>query len=110
MADQTSAGDRRDALERRLDLRIALTRLSVCDALASADLRADPVSAAILANAGRFDSAGQLKSAVMRQTGQSKPTVERRIADMVAAGVIARRGSGPASAISLPASSSLIPA
>jgi hypothetical protein len=88
--------DRDDEVLRRLDLLIALTRVGVRDALMreSRALGEDPVSAALLQQSEEWRPAGELKSLVVRETGQSEPTVKRRIADLVGRGALLRDGAG----------------
>jgi hypothetical protein len=86
------------ALEQKLDLLIALTRLSVRDQLQRdvAEIRQDPVSLAILQRVDEWIPAGKLKEAVRTATGQSDMTVKRRIADLVSRGALLREGTGSA--------------
>lgn len=81
---------------RRLDILIALTRVGVRDALAREThaLQQDPVSAALLRRTAEWKSAGSLKSEVVQETGQSEPTVKRRIAELVSRGALVREGAG----------------
>jgi predicted HTH transcriptional regulator len=85
-----------ESIERRLDLLIALTRIGVADALdrQRRAVRDDPVSFEIVRAAAEPVGAGQLKEHVRTATGQSKATVERRLADLVSTGALARHGSG----------------
>ena len=87
-----------DALAQKLDLLIALTRLSVRDQLGQelAAIREDPVSLAILRGVEDWVPAGKLKESVRAATGQSDMTVKRRIADLVSRGAVLREGAGPA--------------
>ena len=85
-----------DALERKLDLLIALTRISVTDALTKerGDLVDDPVSVALIRRSAEPTTSGALKDAVREDTGQSKATVERRMADLVSRGALIRHITG----------------
>jgi hypothetical protein len=85
-----------DELLRKLDLLIALTRVGVRDALAreSHALERDAVSTALLRHTDDWHAAGELKTVVMKATGQSEPTVKRRIAELVARGALLRKGAG----------------
>ncbi len=85
-----------EPLERKLDLLIALTRVGVREQLEAelAELKGDPVSSTILKNAAEEIAAGKLKTVVMKATGQSEPTVKRRLAELVARGAISRDGAG----------------
>jgi hypothetical protein len=84
------------ALEQKLDLLIALTRVGVRDQLGRERrlLDDDPVSREILRATDDWTSAGELKDAVRQATGQSEPTVKRRIGDLVSRGALLRRGAG----------------
>jgi predicted HTH transcriptional regulator len=84
------------ALEQKLDLLIALARVSVRDQLARERrlIDEDPVSAEILRATQDWTPAGKLKEDVRRATGQSEPTIKRRIADLVSRGALARQGAG----------------
>jgi hypothetical protein len=86
------------ALEQKLDLLIALTRVGVRDQLARERrmLDEDPVSREILRATDDWTSSGPLKDLVRRATKQSEPTVKRRIADLVSRGALLRRGAGSA--------------
>lgn len=83
----------------RLDTIIALLKLVHREPLAVARkelVEDDGVSAAVLeATAGGPVSAGSLKTNVAKATGQSEKTVQRRIADLVAMGALAKEGAGP---------------
>jgi hypothetical protein len=84
------------ALEHKLDLLIALTRVGVRDQLGRERrlLEEDPVSREILRATDDWTSAGELKDTVRQVTGQSEPTVKRRIGDLVSRGALQRRGAG----------------
>lgn len=88
--------DRDEEMVRRLDLLIALTRVGVRDALAreARALEQDAVSAALLRHSEDWRVAGALKALVIKETGQSEPTVKRRIADLVGRGALLRQGAG----------------
>jgi hypothetical protein len=87
-----------DALEQKLDLLIALTRLSVRAEVAQEldAIRNDAVLLAILRSVDDWIPAGKLKEGVRSATGQSDMTVKRRIADLVSRGALLRDGAGPA--------------
>jgi hypothetical protein len=55
----------------------------------------DAVTAAILTNTSGWTAAGVLKQASMRASGQSEPTVKRRLNRLVELGALERRGQGP---------------
>lgn len=83
-------------LERKLDLLIALQRVAHREELEALreTLLQDKVSREILRATGDSIDAGALKKQVMRRASASKPTVERRIAELVGLGAIQRSGSG----------------
>jgi hypothetical protein len=85
-----------DEVLRRLDLLIALTRVGVRDALIreSRALETDRVSAALLRSSENWTSAGELKKQAIKVSGQSEPTVKRRISELVSRGALLREGSG----------------
>ena len=55
----------------------------------------DETSAEILRRAPRWTAAGELKQAVVKSTGQSEPTVKRRLNKLTELGALDRRGQGP---------------
>jgi Fic family protein len=84
-------------IEEKLDRLIALVRLAYRVDIESARkaVLADPVNAAILELAAdQSRAAGDLKAEVQRFTGQSDRTVTRRIADLVAQGLLVQSGAG----------------
>lgn len=85
-----------ESLEKKLDLLIALTRVGVRQQLEAElkEIESDPVSKTILKQSHEEIAAGQLKTAVMKATKQSEPTVKRRLAELVARGALARAGAG----------------
>jgi DNA-binding transcriptional regulator PaaX len=87
-----------ESIERQLELLIALTRVGVRDQLAKERrlLFEDDVNRAILMASEDWISAGKLKEAVQRETGQSEPTVKRRLSELVSRGALIRRGAGRA--------------
>lgn len=81
----------------RLDAIISILKLAHSEALtqARASTLADNVSAAILeATAEDFVASGDLKRDIARATEQSEKTVQRRIADLAAMGVLEKRPTG----------------
>lgn len=93
--DMTDLGN----VERKLDLLIALTRIGLSDALARErqKINSDPVFTAVLRAAAEPIAPGLLKDRVRAETCQSKATVERRIAELVARGALVREsGNGGA--------------
>jgi predicted HTH transcriptional regulator len=85
-----------DAIIQRLDKLIAILQLAHQDAIEEARVRilSDKVNKAVLELAADWTSAGDLKKAAMQKTKQSQPTVERRIAGLVAQGVLEKQGAG----------------
>jgi hypothetical protein len=86
-----------NALEDKLDLLIALLRVAHGAPLEErrAEVLSDPVSEAIMRAAARdWVDAGTLKTKAAKSGNASKPTAERRIAELVADGVLRRAGSG----------------
>jgi hypothetical protein len=86
-----------DNLEAKLDLLIGLLRLAYREPLEQrrTDILSDPASKAILQLAARdWVDAGELKSVAAKRAKVSKPTVERRIAELVGDGVLRRAGAG----------------
>lgn len=81
----------------RLDTIIALIKLAHRESLASVrqDLMDDVSGAVLDATAGGPVGAGSLKTKVAKATGQSEKTVQRRIAELVALGALAKDGAGP---------------
>lgn len=88
-----------EEITRRLDTIISLIKLAHHESLseARADALSDPVTAALVeAASGEFLSAGKLKGVVAKATRQSEKTVQRRISDLVAMGVLEKRPTGQA--------------
>jgi Fic family protein len=85
-------------LARRLDTIIAILQLAHRDEIESArsTIRGDKVKAAILDGAKNWTPAGKLTSAVKAKTKQSSATVNRRITELLATGVLEKQGGGPA--------------
>ncbi|HKP91195.1 MAG TPA: hypothetical protein VJT75_14620 [Thermoleophilaceae bacterium] len=83
-------------MEQKLDLLIALTRVGVRHQLEAElkEIESDPVGKAILQKARDEIAAGPLKTAVMKATKQSEPTVKRRLGELVARGALSRTGAG----------------
>lgn len=86
------------AIEDKLDLLIGLMRVAYREPLRAERDRilSDPVSKAILfATEGDWVDAGELKRIAAAKCKVSKPTAERRIAELLADGTLLRVGSGP---------------
>jgi hypothetical protein len=82
----------------RLDRLIAMFALANRDALTQVarEVRSDNVNAALLdATADDWVPAGALTEAVAKSTKVSPRTVRTRTAELLAAGALKRRGSGP---------------
>jgi len=80
----------------RLDTLIAITRLTNGERIAEAGtvIRSDKVNDAILGLTGNWTPAGKLTAAVIKKTGQSRPTVARRVATLIEQGLLSKRGGG----------------
>lgn len=90
---------RLERLEGKLDLLVSLLRIAHSEPLGRArdEVLSDRVNAAILVSANRgWVEAGVLKASAAKRSKASKPTVERRIAELVELGALERRGSGAA--------------
>jgi hypothetical protein len=84
-------------MEEKLDLLIGLMRVAYREPLQAEQARilADPVTRAILRAAAKdWIDAGELKAKGAKQGKASKPTAERRIAELVADGHLRRAGAG----------------
>jgi hypothetical protein len=83
---------------RRLDTIIAILQLAHQGEIESAraTIRSDKVNSAILDGAKTWTPAGKLTRAVKGNTKQSSATINRRISDLIALGVLEKRGGGPA--------------
>jgi hypothetical protein len=89
--------DEESRLEEKLDLLIALLRVAHREPLEDEReaIIADPINRAVLGVLARGPvDAGELKSRASAESKASKPTIERRIADLAARGVLKRSGSG----------------
>lgn len=87
-----------DSIANQLDTIIALLKLAHRDTLAGIrnELLDDDASKTLLEKTenGAID-AGTLKKEVAKASGESERTVQRRIADLVAMGALAKEGAGP---------------
>jgi len=92
-------GDHSNGLiEAKLDTIIAILNLVYREQIeqARSEILSDPVSAAILEfTSDQEVEAGALQEKVAGATGQSKRTIQRRLAGLAAQRVIAQLGSGP---------------
>jgi hypothetical protein len=86
-----------DRLEEKLDLLISLIRIAhrqPIDAVRE-EIASDRVKAAVLRGARRgWVEAGELKKTAAARSKASKPTVERRIAELVSLGALRKAGAG----------------
>lgn len=85
-----------DPVVQRLDKLIAITQLARKDAIDRARERilGDSTKRAIVEAASDWTTAGELKTTVMKHTKESPATVSRRLAELVAEGVLAKQGAG----------------
>lgn len=83
-------------ITQRLDAIISILKLAHSEALAQvrASTLVDEVSAAILEATADFVASGDLKRDIASTTKQSEKTVQRRIADLAAMGVLEKRPTG----------------
>lgn len=84
-------------IEAKLDLLISLLRIAYRDPIESERERvlSDRTCKAVLSAARRdWIDAGDLKRSTARNTKASKPTIERRIAELVQLGALERAGAG----------------
>lgn len=87
-----------DAIAERLEQLIAIQRLVHREALAEAraEIRANDVKRALLDTAeDDWVKAGDLKAAAFKKTKAASSTISAHIADLVAAGLLAKRYGGP---------------
>jgi Fic family protein len=84
-------------IARRLDAIIGILQLAHRDEIERArnTIRADRVNAAILDYSKAWTPAGKLMTAVKNKTKQSGATINRRIGELLAVGVLEKRGGGP---------------
>lgn len=85
-------------LARRLDTIIAILQLAHREEIETArtTIRSDKVKATILDGAEDWTPAGKLTNAVKAKTKQSAATINRRVTDLLATGVLEKQGGGPA--------------
>jgi hypothetical protein len=86
-----------EELIERLDTIIAILRLGHKDSIdrARAATLADPIAAAVLQAATEWTDSGTLQGRAAATSGQSRRTVQRRIAGLLAEGFLEQTGSGP---------------
>lgn len=95
MTDQAPADNE---MVKRVDRIIAILQLAYRDEIEAArtEVLRDAVNAAILELVSTdWVSAGDVKAKVVASTKQASRTVERRLARLVATGVIDQEGAGP---------------
>jgi hypothetical protein len=78
----------------QLDTIIALLKLTNRDKLAAVRGGLDDVAKALLEATAEPVAVGALKKSVASATSQSEKTVQRRIAELTAMGVLTKNGSG----------------
>ncbi len=97
MADESPNGSDPEIIQ-RLDTMIAILRLAHADEIerAKEKLLSDKTNAALLkaAAGSKFVASGDLKKKVMKETGESEKTVQRRILGLVELGALEVRPTG----------------
>jgi Tfp pilus assembly protein FimT len=80
----------------RLDRVIAILQLAHGDAIerARTKIRSDKVNAAILDASAQWVGTATLQSTVMKKAGAKERTVQMRVVDLLAQGVIEKKGGG----------------
>jgi hypothetical protein len=81
----------------RLDRIAAILQLAHRDEIerARTEIRSDKVNAAVLDASTKWVGAGAMQSKVATKTRASTRTIQDRIADLLATGVLDKRGGGP---------------
>jgi hypothetical protein len=88
---------RDDEIISRLDRIIAILHIAFKEQINESRnaIAGDQVSSAILANtSGNWVDSGELQAQLIRETGQSERTIQRRISDLIARRVLEQSGSG----------------
>jgi hypothetical protein len=83
-----------DRISNQLDTIISLLKLTNREALSAVREALDDVSKELLDAAAEPVAVGKLKKDVAKATSQSEKTVQRRIADLLAMGALAKDGGG----------------
>jgi hypothetical protein len=85
-----------DLVLERLDKLIAITQLAHREAIDRARERilGDDAKKAMIEMASDWTAAGDLKTRAIKESRESSATVGRRLAELVADGVLAKRGGG----------------
>jgi hypothetical protein len=83
-----------DTISSRLDTIIALLKLTNRGELDIVRRQLDDVAKALIEATADPVVIGKLKKAVAASTGQSEKTVQRRLAELTAMGVLAKSGGG----------------
>jgi ATP-dependent Zn protease len=86
--------DTKDKISTQLDTIISLLKLTNRDALSAAREKLDDVSKALIEATAEPVVVGKLKKDVAITTVQSEKTVQRRIAELVVMGALAKDGGG----------------
>ena len=86
-----------DEVIERLDRLTAITRIAHADAIERTKerIRSDKVNAALLDGAKKWVPAAALQKKVATKTKAATRTIQERIADLLAAGLLEKRGGGP---------------
>lgn len=86
-----------DDVVARLDRITAILQLAHRDEIerARTQIRSDKVNAAILDASAKWIGSGAMQAKVAKKTKASTRTVRDRIADLLATGVLDKRGGGP---------------
>jgi hypothetical protein len=84
-----------EELVERLDRVIAILQLAHGDAIerARARIRSDKVNASILDASAKWVTSAKMQTAVATKTKASTRTIQERIADLIAQGVLEKRGA-----------------
>jgi hypothetical protein len=85
-----------DDVVERLDRITAILRLAHRDAIEHTriEIRSDKVNAAILDATAQWAGTASLQATVMKKSGAKERTVQMRIVDLLAQGLIEKRGGG----------------
>jgi predicted HTH transcriptional regulator len=81
-------------ISKQLDTIISLLKLANQDALVTVRTQLDDVAKAVVDATSEPVTVGKLKKEIATKTNQSEKTVQRRIADLVAMGLLTKEGGG----------------
>ena len=86
-----------DEVVERLDRLTALMRIAHADAIerTRGKVRSDKLNAAILDGTRKWTPAGKLRTTVLKKTGSGASTFGYRVAELLDAGLLEKRGGGP---------------